>query len=258
MQRQTKSPLRDAPLRNPGQSLDAQIDDLGLDMLQPFLVATMLVVLALLEWFRWYRDSPPHPIFYSLVAVAGIIYAVIQTRRNLARLRALKLGRDGEKAVGQYLEQVRDVDARVFHDLVGDGFNLDHVLVSTKGIFVIETKTWSKPVRGEANITYDGEHLFANGQKRDRDPVTQALAQAHWLRDLVKQGTGKTFPVRAVVVFPGWYINANATSVGKSKGVWLLNPKALPDFISTERASMTPEDVKLVSYHLGRCIRAAT
>lgn len=104
-------------------------------------------------------------MFYSLVAVAGIIYAIIQTRRNLARLRALKLGRDGEKAVGQYLEQVRDVDARVFHDLIGEGFNLDHVLVTTKGIFAIETKTCSKPVRGEANITYDGEHLFVNGQR---------------------------------------------------------------------------------------------
>jgi hypothetical protein len=252
-----KSPLKDKPLRNPGQSLDGQIDDLRLDMLQPFLVATMLVVLALLEWFRWYRASPPNPIFYSLVAVAGIIYAIIQTRRNLARLRALKLGRDGERAVGQFLEQVRDVDARVFHDLIGEGFNLDHVLVSTKGIFAIETKTWSKPVRGEANITYDGEHLFANGQKRDRDPVKQAIAQAHWLRDLVKEGTGKAFPIRPVVVFPGWYVNSTATMAAKSKGVWLLNPKALPEFISAERPSMTAEDVKLVSYHLGRCIRAA-
>lgn len=252
-----KSPLKDAPLRNPGQSLDAQIDYLWLDMFQPFLVATMLVVLALLEWFRWYRDSPPNPIFYSLVAVAGITYAIIQTRRNLARLRALKLGRDGEKAVGQYLEQMRGVDARVFHDLIGDGFNLDHVLVSTKGIFAVETKTWSKPSRGDANITYDGEHLFANGQKRDRDPVKQAVAQARWLADLIKESTGKIFPVRPVVVFPGWYVNSTATMAAKAKGAWLLNPKALPDFIGAERASMTIEDVRLVSYHLGRSIRAA-
>src|SRR5690242_10380767 len=124
-----KSPLKDAPLRNPGQSLDAQIDDLRLDMFQPFLVATTFVVLAVLEWFRWYRNDPPHPILYSSIAVVAIAYAAIQTRRHLARLKGLKLGRDGEKAVGQYLEQVREGNARVFHDLVGDGFNLDHVLV---------------------------------------------------------------------------------------------------------------------------------
>jgi hypothetical protein len=256
MPKQNKSPLTSAPLRNPGQSLDAQIDDLGLDMLQPFLVATMLVVLAILEWFRWYRDFPPHPILYSLVAVVGILYTIVQTRRYLSRLRALRQGRDGEKAVGQYLEQVRDPDARVFHDLVADDFNLDHVLVTTKGIFAIETKTWSKPVRGEANITYDGEDLFANGQKRDRDPVKQANAQARWLGNLIKESTGKAFPIRPVVVFPGWYVNSTATMVAKSKGVWLLNPKALPDFIGAERASMTAEDVRLVSYHLGRSIRA--
>jgi hypothetical protein len=251
-----KSPLKDAPLRNPGQSLDAQIDDLRLDMFQPFLVATTFVVLAVLEWLRWYRNDPPHPILYSCAALAGIVYALIRTRRHLARLRDLKLGRDGERAIGQYLEQVRGGDARVFHDLVGDDFNLDHVLVSTKGIFAIETKTWSKPIRGEATITYDGQHLFANGQKRDRDPIKQAIAQAQWLRDLVKQGTGRAFAVRPVVVFPGWYVQSEATSAGKSKGVWLLNPKALPEFISAERPSMTAEDVKLVSYHLGRSIRA--
>lgn len=257
MPKQSKSPLKDSPLRNPGQSLDAQIDDLRLDMLQPFLVATMFVVLSVLEWFRWYRNDPPHPKLYSCIALAGILYAVIQTRRHLARLRALKLGRDGEKAVGQYLEQVREGDARVFHDLVGDDFNLDHVLVTTKGIFAIETKTWSKPIRGEANITYDGEHLWANGQKRDRDPIKQAIAQARWLRDLIKEGTGKTFSIRPVVVFPGWYVHPDATSAAKSKGVWLLNPKVLPDFVSAERALMTPEDVKLVSYHLGRAVRAS-
>jgi len=256
MRKRSISPLKHAPLRNPGQSLDDQLDDLRWDMAQPLLLATMLAVLALLEWFRWYRSDPPHPFLYSGMALLGAIYAAVRTRRSLSRLRALKLGRDGERAVGQYLEQVRDSEARVFHDIVVGDFNIDHVLISTRGIFAVETKTWSKPIAREAKITFDGEELKASGRKRERDPVTQALAQAKWLRDLFVDSTGKKFPVRAVIVFPGWYVESAATTAAKTKGIWLLNPKALPDFISAERPTVLPEDVKLAAYHLSRYVRS--
>jgi hypothetical protein len=249
MKRTSASPLKDAPLRNPGQSLDAKIDDLRLDMLQPILVATMFVALSAMEWFRWYRNDPPHPILFSCLAAGGIAYAVIRTRQYVVRLRSLKLGRDGEKAVGQYLERLRESGARVLHDVVGKDFNVDHVVISPKGIYVIETKTWSKPVRGEANITYDGHHLLGNGQKHERDPINQAMAQAHWLRDLLKESTGKAFPVRPVIVFPGWYVDSAATDAVKAEGVWLLNPKMLPDFIRAERGTIAAEDVTLASYN---------
>jgi hypothetical protein len=72
----------------------------------------------------------------------------------------------------------------------------------------------------------------------------------------MKKSTGKAFAIRPVVVFPGWYVDSASTSAATSKGVWLLNPKALPEFIRAERDSIPAEDVKLVSYHLGRYIRA--
>jgi hypothetical protein len=256
--RTTISPLKDRPLRNPGQSLDVQIDDLTTDMLGPILMATMLVTLSAMEWFRWYRDDRPHPLLYSLFAGIGIIYAIFRTRRSWKRLRSLKLGRDGERAIGQYLEQVREAGARVFHDIVGKDFNLDHIVLSTKGFFVVETKTWSKPSRGEANITYDGEAIRANGQTHDRDPIKQAISQAAWLRDLLKESTGRAFAVKPVVVFPGWYVDSAATRAAKARGVWLLNPKMPTGFIAAEGGSIAAEDVKLAAYHLGRYVRSAS
>jgi hypothetical protein len=256
--RTTISPLKDAPLRNPGQSLDVQIDDLTTDMLGPILIATMFITLSAMEWFRWYRNDRPHPLFFSLVAGLGIIYAIFKTRRSWKRLQSMKLGRDGERAVGQYLEQVREAGARVFHDIVGKDFNLDHVVLSTKGFFVVETKTWSKPARGDAKITYDGEAIRANGQTHDRDPIKQAISQAAWLRDLLKESTGRSFPVKPVIVFPGWYVDSAATRGAKARGVWLLNPKVLTAFIAAEHGSITTEDVKLAAYHLGRYVRMAS
>jgi hypothetical protein len=253
----TTSPLKDAPLRNPGQSLDTEIDDLRLDMLGPLLLAVMLIGISVMEWFRWYHDDPPHPILYSFVAVGGAIYAAFRTGRSWKRLRTLRLGRDGERAVGQYLEQVRESGARVFHDIVGKDFNLDHVVLGTRRFFVVETKTWSKPIRGDANITYDGEAIRANGQTHDRDPIKQAVAQAAWLRNLLKESTGKAFAVKPVIVFPGWYVDSAATAAARARGVWLLNPKALTAFMAAERSVIAAEDVKLAAYHVSRYVRTA-
>jgi len=35
-----------------------------------------------------------------------------------------------------------------------------------------------------------------------------------------------------------------------------LKPKALPAFLAHERETLTPEDVKLISYHISRYARA--
>jgi hypothetical protein len=61
--------------------------------------------------------------------------------------------------------------------------------------------------------------------------------------------------LKNVVLFPGWFIEPTAES--KQSDVWVLNPKALPAFISNSRKRLSVEDVSLVAYHLSRFIRKA-
>jgi hypothetical protein len=68
----TKSPLRDDPLRLPGQSLDEQIQDL-------------------------------YTFLFALTVAVTIPQLVAAHRRQ----RNLRLGRDGKRAVGQTLERLR-------------------------------------------------------------------------------------------------------------------------------------------------------
>src|SRR5262249_34029442 len=156
-------------------------------------------------------------------AVAYSLYRYFTVRR---RVKTLRLGLDGEKAVGQFLERLRAQDCKVFHDIPGDGFNLDHVVVAPQGIFVIETKTYSKPIRGAANVQYDGEKLLVNGKEIERNPVRQALAERNWLQDLLEHTTDRRFPIKAVIVFPGWFVET--TPNRNTNNLWVLNPRALP------------------------------
>jgi len=248
-----RSPLKDKPLRNPGQSMDDQLKDLLYDtLLTPFLVAVVACVLAGLEWWRFVHPMPPAPKTYTVMAVIVVVYSVLRIWRIWPQIRQLKLGRDGERVVGQYLERLREQSYQVFHDVIGRDFNLDHVVIGPAGIFTIETKTRTKPARGNSKVMFDGAKILVNGFEPDRDPVIQAKAQASWLRALLNESTGRTLEVRPVIVFPGWFVEQRP---GSKREVWVLEPKALPSFLANEPDVLSAEDVKLVSFHLSRFVR---
>ena len=248
------SPLKDKPLRNPGQSLDEELDRLiGEEGLLWVSTIAFSISLFLLECWRWYTQSPPNPIAALIVVVpvtAFSLWKLFQIRQYALRL---KMARDGERAVGQYLSDLREKGYRIFHDIVGDNFNVDHIIISDRGIFTVETKTYSKPSSGRAEIHFDGTTLSINGHNPHKDILTQAQAQADWSRRILKESTGRDYPVKAVVVFPGWFVKS--TQKSQRTSLWVLNPKAIPSFIENERPKLKQEDVQLAAYHLSRYIR---
>jgi hypothetical protein len=253
MSSKSRSPIKDRPLRLPGQSLQEERDRIWEDKIEPWmLMVIFFLVLSAWEWFRYFRPLKPQPILITLVTAALTAFVAWRVYRLRPRLRALRQGVLGERAVGQFLERLREQGYIVFHDLVGDSFNVDHVLVGPGGVFTIETKTWSKPQRGDAHIVYDGNVLTVAGREPDRDPVVQAKAQAHWLRGLLSESTGRRIEVQPVVVFPGWYVDA---APGAQRAVWVMEPKGLPAFLANEPTRLVAEDVKLTAYHLSRHVR---
>lgn len=254
MAAKTRSPLKDKPLRLPGQSVQEQRGELIENAIgEPFMLAMVFIILAGLEWWRFYMDMKPSPELFTAAAVLMTAYAGVRFWRARPKLRSLRQAIDGERAVGQFLERLREQGFHVFHDVVGKGFNVDHVLIGPPGVFTIETKTWSKPTNTRAEVVFDGDRLKIGSLEPERDPIIQAKAQAGWLRSLLAESTGRTFDVRPAIVFPGWFIENTA---GSFKEVWVLEPKALPAFLSNEPVRLSLEDVNLASFHLSRFIRS--
>ena len=252
MTKQKKSPLKAKPLRNPGQSLDEEINKLIDDKGTDYAVITIFpIVLAVLEWYRWYMEMSYTPWLYTIIAFICSFYGFYKLFKLKSQVKNLKLGRDGEKAVGQYLELLRESGTKIFHDIVGESFNIDHVVISTKGIFTVETKTYSKPMKGKPEIQHYKTKLIINGFESTSDILTQAKAQANWLTFLLQELTGKSFQVKTVVAFPGWYIDCQT----KDPDVWVLNPKAVPKYIENNQVKFTVEEVHFISSCLSRYIR---
>ena len=249
----SRSPLKGKPLRLPGQSVDEARLALVERMYEtPALVSLVLVVLAGMEWARYFFAMPTSPILHSVIAAASVVFTAWRCWRLVPEARKLRQATEGERIVGEYLDQFRERGYRIFHDLIGTGFNVDHVLIGPAGVFTIETKTWSKS-NPDARISFDGSAIRVGNIEPDRNPVVQAFAQAAWLHELLKESTGKPFPVLPVIVFPGWFVEQGGTG---SRRIWVLNPRALPAFLDREPIRMLDEDVKLASFHLSRFIRS--
>ena len=130
-------------------------------------------------------------------------------------------------------------------------FNIDHVVISPNGIYLIETKTYSKPAKKESKISFDSDNVFVDRRVVDRQPIRQAKALSKWLQELLQKSTGEKFFIQPVILFPGWFVEP----MKKGQEVWILNPKALPTFIANEPVRLKETDVHLVTFHLSRYIR---
>lgn len=241
----TRSPIREKPLRQPGQSLLEERARIADEKVEPLLLmAVFALVMAFWEWGRYFLSVPPMPWLATAFALAASGFAAWRFMHWRPRLKAIRLGVEGERVVGQYLDRMHGKGYRVFHDVVGEGFNLDHVMVGPGGAFTIETKTRTKPARGDSRVTYDGEVLRVAGFEPDRDPIVQAKAQARWLSALINDSTERRVFVRPVVVFPGWYVEATE---GSQREVWVIEPKGLPAFIEKEPEKLSKEDIALIT-----------
>lgn len=247
------SPLKNRPLRNSGQSLDEEIQDILSDDVYPHIfISAILIIIAVMEWSKQIYNTPPYPLLWTFIALVVFGYYSIKSIKTWKTIKNVKLGRDGEKIMGQNLEQLRRTGYQVFHDMVDvdGGFNIDHIVIGPAGVFTVEIKTVSKR-GGEQKIECDGNNVKIDGFVPDRNPIFQAKAQAHWLEYFILESVGMKINVKPVVVYPGWFVAPQP----KNADVWVLNEKALPKFLQNEKVTIDEKEINLISAQIERYIR---
>ena len=169
----------------------------------------------------------------------------MRTFRRFHESRDIRLGLRGEQAVAEALNEANGF--RAFHDMPGgDDWNIDHVAVGTRGVFLIETKARRR--RGSRNgqaaheVIYDGEALQFPTY-RDAKPIEQAKRNAKWLANYLTKKTGEPVQVAPLVVLPGWYVKFS------EKGnfpVWAMNTTYLPKHLLGQREKIEAAQVRRI------------
>lgn len=216
-------------------------------------MALVVVLLAVLEWWRYILRPQPSPWMFTVLAIGIITWTALRMRKSLIDIRNMRQGRDGERIAGEALEKLRAHGYEVFHDLVAGNFNIDHVIVGRSGIYAVETKTLSKRGGAEEKAETNGESVSIKGVPLPDNPVPQAKGNARWVADYLQSTTAMRFPVTPVILLPGWYVTSRATP----SELLLLNEheNSLKAWIVDQAETLSKADQALISSRLSLFLR---
>ena len=220
--RKKRLPFTQKILRPPGESLRLRLieldEKLNERLIQLFLWAYSPLVMAGLVALQGVRPSTG--VWIAIVAIAAIasIWSAYRLWKVINLRRRIRLGFEGERHVGETLNQLMLVGYRVFHDfLITDKprsiRNIDHVVIGPNGVFAVETKTRRK-VKGEngAKVTVL-ENALQYPWGLDQRDLTQAQEDAAWLAEWLSKMSSEPIKVGSILVLPGWFIDRRSKPV---------------------------------------------
>ena len=213
--------------RNPGQFLLAKLDAINED-LTAYLLAALLMPLAIysvhisISYFKKAPETHFRLWLSACVAIGFFLFSIYKVIKLLKKRRLIRLGFAAKLAVGQELNHLIRDGFYVYHDFPADKFNIDHIVVGSKGVFAIETEARSKPAAKnrveDATVEYDGRTLyFPKGD--DFKTIDQAERQAAWLSNWLGKAIGEPIAARAIVALPGWFVKRSS-----AEGISVVNP----------------------------------
>lgn len=125
--------------------------------------------------------------------------------------RAERIGKNGEREVSSYLADLECEEYQVFNDLLLRNGNyttqIDHIILSRYGVFVIETKNVHGKVYGSGNAEFWKQYLPDWDYKRYGTTQEHQLMNPIWqnaghIKTLRRLAFDNDIPIYGIVVFP--------------------------------------------------------
>lgn len=178
------------------------------------LPVTLAVAVGVICWVKAMGDKP---VEYSRMAVDARRGAVAET------------------TVGTLLDEL-PAGYSVVHDFVTRRGNIDHVVISKKGILTIETN-------GDKGVVgCEGEMLKLDGRTFEKDIIKKAWAQAFLIRDLVASH-GVTVPIPQPVLL---FANADVQVRKQVRGVKIIGRGDLPVYLERRHIRINAKDAEKI------------
>jgi len=217
----------DKLLRFPGQSSEEKIDEIIDNMHQKLFTITITYGLIAL-YIPWIG------IFYIFITIALV-------QKTLKDITPYKLGRDGEKAMSQYLYSIarESSDMYIFNDIVNSEkkYNIDHIVLTKNGIFLIDTKTYSKEKGKKNQIIIKNNKLFKNDYHIKLPAID---GQAKWLLTHIKKEIKKDISITPIIAYIGWYVEGS-----KIDNIYITNAKNIKNILKNSYSTKLFDDSEL-------------
>lgn len=148
----------------------------------------------------------------GLMLAALLVWAAAWWRRS----KAIRSGKRGEKIVAKELAKLKKKDNIIINDLLlptsnGRTSQIDHIVISTRGIFVIETKNHAGRISGGEHAQYWQQHLSSQS-RTFYNPLLQNRSHLRAIRRLLPKLDAEIFSTM-VVFTEAWRLDIKAEEI---------------------------------------------
>ena len=239
-----------------GESLQEKIRDYEFKVMEYMLLPAFYAGITLFVWYI-YLAAVKIDLFcavaLSIITLVFVIRGFFKVKKTRLMLKRYRKGLEGERLVGESLNRLSNESTYVFHDIPGERFNVDHIIVSTRGIFVIETKHFNRNQCQE--FYYDGSMIYRvmkDGRKfLCPKLLPQIDGEARFIEHEIERRTDTKLPVIKVAILIGSYIN----STENFKDYWLLNESSFVSAFQRSKEIYDASVVKLVATHIREMVK---
>jgi hypothetical protein len=240
-------------MSNPESSLDERIDRVALNAFSGYyLTAATLWVIAAVEWLARLLNHALMPVAYAVAALVATGFCSVNFVRARERARHVQKGRDAQRAVSEFLDAQKRHGAQVFSLIPQQHDKGGHVVVCSRGIFVIQTRCSREPHK-DVEMRFDGAQLQIPKRLPDATAVLECEAQVELMNAALRDAASKPWKVRGIVVFLDWHVIRTSSALGSQ--IWVLNPGELERWIGREPLVMCHEDVAMATLHLQQYLK---
>ena len=251
-----------------GEGLQEKIRGIEFDIYEACMFPVFFVIMTIFLWLfcldlKWIQFNA---ITASVFTVISIIISIRSYRKvkNLRKsLNNYRKGLEGERLVGEVLNKLSNDSCYVFHDIPGERFNVDHIIVSTRGVFAIETKHFDRSKCHE--FSFDGNMVYR--QMKDGSLflcpklLPQMDGEARFIQNEIENRTELKIPVIKIAVLVGCFIHTPAENEADKNmkkyfsKYWIVNEKLLPSMFLEEKEIYDDSVVKHIASHIKELVK---
>jgi len=149
-----------------------------------------------------------YPLWELYILLVGLLACALLFAHQLLRTSMershIRLLRDANIAVGHHVQRIAADFGRAYHDIETTAGIIDHVIVSTSGVYAISVVA-SRPI-ANGTTSLNGTDLLFEPEGKPVSMVTAAAANAGLEREF-RRLLDHRVRVRSVIVVPGWKIS---------------------------------------------------
>lgn len=239
----SRAPFKELQHRPAGETIRIKLETLDEKINDETMCLILFPVLLIFGLFIQHPKDWITPVLFIVISAGAATFFGVRLFKLLRSRANYRLGYEGERFVGEELSRLIVLGFEIYHDVPFDGFNIDHILVGPRGVFVVETKTRRKPVNESGNtkfqVHFDGKFLqWPWGA--DSYGIEQAKNNAKTLATWLNSAAGESVWATPILTLPGWMVDRQIPS----DSIHVLNPKEIYQVCSSYPKKLTEPQIR--------------